>query len=238
MDNTTITYLLGKLFSVAVGFLAGHSIVYVFNRIPAKWLCDYGEEPNKEMWDERIKKQPWDLVFSLVFIASAVKLLNQGPLYLIAGISALWLLLQIGIADKKYMIIPDQYVIGLAVSALGFIPFQSSYLSPLFGALIGGGSFFLIGTVGKWILKKDAMGFGDVKLLASVGLMVGMKGILIVLIIIIFSSAIILGLFLLTRRIERGEEQPLGPFIVASTAAYILFQQEILFLVDWYLNLY
>ena len=30
--------------SVVVVTVAGFSIVYIFNRMPARWLCDYGEK--------------------------------------------------------------------------------------------------------------------------------------------------------------------------------------------------
>jgi leader peptidase (prepilin peptidase) / N-methyltransferase len=234
----TINLSIGIIVSVLVGLIAGFSTIYIFNRIPAKWLCDYKEEPNKEMWGERIKERPWKIVFILVFMGAALKLMDQGILYQIAGMLALWLLLQIGIADKKYMIIPDQFVIALAVTALGFIPFQSSYLSPLYGALIGGGSLLFIGILGQFILKKEAMGFGDVKLLTAIGLLAGIKGSIIILILTVLSSGVVLGIQFLIGAIKRGEEQPLGPFIAASTAAYILFQKEILILADWYLSLY
>ena len=154
------------------------------------------------MWGVRINKNPWNGVFSLAFICAALKLMEQGPLYQIAGMLAFWLLLQIGIADKKYMIIPDQFVIALAVTALGFIPFQASYLSPLYGALIGGGSFLFIGILGQSILKKEAMGFGDVKLLTAIGLLAGTKGVIIILFLTIFASGAILGFRFLMGRIN------------------------------------
>lgn len=234
----TIVIIIEIILFTGVGILAGFSTIYAFNRIPAKWLCDYDQEPSKEMWGERIKKKPWTIVFTLVFIASSIKLLDQGVLYAIPGILTLWLLLQIGIADKMYLIIPDQYVIALAVTALGFIPFQDSYLSPLFGALIGGGSILAIGILGQLIFKKESMGFGDVKLFAVIGLICGVKGVIIILLIAVFSSAALFGIGLLAGRIKSGEEQPLGPFIAASTAAYILFQQEIIGMADLYLSLF
>lgn len=234
----TIEDIILVIISIAIGLIAGLSTIYVFNRIPAKWLCDYHEEPDKEMWGERISKKPWKVVFTLVFVASSIKLMDQDLQYQIAGIIAIWLLLQIGIADKKYMIIPDQFIIALAVSAIGFIYFHTSYLSPLYGALIGGGSFLLIGVIGQLILKKDAMGFGDIKLLCAIGLIAGIKGIIIILILTIFSSGLVLGVCLIIGRVKKGEEQPLGPFIAISTAIYILFIHEISMLADLYLGLY
>lgn len=234
----TVIIIVKIALSVAAGLIAGLSTIYVFNRIPAKWLCDYNEEPDKEMWGERIKKRPWNAVFSLVFIGAAVKMIEQGSLYQIAGVLTLWLLLLIGIADKKYMIIPDQFLIALAVTAIGFIPFQTSLYSPLYGALAGGGCFFLIGITGQIIVKKEAMGFGDVKMMAAIGLIAGFKGTVIILILTVFTSAVVLGLGLLAGRVKAGEEQPLGPFISACTALYIVFRSEIISVADLYIGIF
>lgn len=224
----TIFVLIKIIISIAVGITAGFSTVYVFNRIPAKWLCDYNEKPSKEMWDERIKNKPWSVVFSLVFAAASLKLFDQGFLYIIPGIVTLWLLLQIGMADKKYMIIPDQFVIALAVTAFGFIPFHPDYSSMLMGAVAGGGSILMMGLVGRLIFRKEAMGFGDVKLMTAIGMICGLEGVVIVLLITIFSSALVFAFGLMSGKIKSGDEQPLGPFIAAATALYILFQAEFL----------
>ncbi len=230
----TYTILIKILFSVAAGIFAGISTVYVFNRIPAKWLCDYDQEPDRGMWGERIKKRPWTVVFILVFTAVSIKLLERGFLYALPGIAALWLLLQIGMADRKYMIIPDQFVVALAATALGFIPFYSSCQSQFIGALTGGGSILLMGVIGKLLFRKDAMGFGDVKLFAATGLLIGLEGVVIALILTTFSSALVFGIGLLTGKIKTGEGQPLGPFIAASASLYILFQPELSVLADLY----
>lgn len=235
MDTATI--LIRIVFSVAAGALAGFSAVYSFNRIPAKWLCDYHEKPDPGMWEERIKRKPWTTVFILVFSASALKLAEQGLLYAIPGVVTLWLLLQIGMADKKYLIVPDQFVIALAVAAFGFIPFHPSYQSQLLGALAGGGSFLLMGIIGKLFLKKEALGFGDVKLFTAIGLMFGVKGVAIIFLLTVFSSALIFGIGLMTGKLKADQQQPLGPFIAASTAVYILFRQELLTLWFMYMSI-
>lgn len=233
----TATFLIRIIFSIAAGVLAGFSAVYSFNRIPAKWLCDYHEKPEPGMWGERIKPKPWTIVFILVFSASALKLTEQGFLFAIPGVVALWLLLEIGMADRKYSIIPDQFVIALAVVAFGFIPFHSSYQSQLLGALVGGGSILLIGIVGMMLFKKETMGFGDVKLFLAIGLLFGVKGVVIIFIFTIFSSAFVFGIGLMTRKLKADEQQPLGPFIAASAAVYILFRPELLKLIGLYMNL-
>ena len=46
----------------AAGLTAGFSAVYVINHVPAKWFCDYDEEPTDEI-SKRIKEYPWNLIF-------------------------------------------------------------------------------------------------------------------------------------------------------------------------------
>lgn len=228
----TIIILLKIVISIISGLLAGFLAVYSFNRIPAKWLCDYHQEPDRGMWGVRIKKSPWTVVFVLVFTAAMLKLLDTGFLYALPGLISLWILLLIGIADMKYQIIPDQFVIALAVTALGFIPFHLDYRSLLFGALIGGGSILFIGIIGSLLFRKEAIGFGDVKLFAAIGLMSGLKGTVIILNLTIFSSAVVFVAGLIAGKIKYGEERPLGPFICASAALYILFMPELLMLAN------
>jgi prepilin signal peptidase PulO-like enzyme (type II secretory pathway) len=233
----TIAILIKIAVSIAAGALAGISAVYVFNRIPAGWLCDYGQEPEHGMWGVRIESRPWAAVFVLVFIASSLKLLEQGYLYAVPGLAALWLLLLIGIADGKYRIIPDQLATLLAVTAFGFIPFHGMWQSHLYGALAGGGSILLMGLVGRLLFRKETMGFGDVKLFAAAGLLLGLKGTVIVLILTVFSSAFAFGAGLITGKLKPGDEEPLGPFIAASAALYILFRPELSALADLYMRL-
>lgn len=224
--NTTMI-LVQIVVAMAGGIGAGLLTRYVFNRIPAKWLCDYDEEPSREMWGARIKKRPWDIVFILVFSAAALKLIDNGFLFFVPGLVAVWILMQIGIADWKYMIIPDQFVIALAVTALGFIPFHESFQTQLLGALAGGGSLLLIGILGRLLYRKEALGFGDVKLMSSLGLLCGFRGIAIVFILAIFSSALVFAVGLISGKVKKDDQKPLGPFIAVAAALYVLFYKEV-----------
>ena len=238
MTTEAVIVVVRVIACVAAGFTAGFSAVYILNHIPAKWLCDYDQEPTEEMWGKRIKEFPWSFIFSILFTGAAFLMWEMETIYQIAAIPALWLLLLISLADKKFMIIPDQFVICLAIVSVGFIPYQNDMLSPLYGALVGGGSLLIIGLVARWILKREAMGFGDIKLLAAIGLLAGLKGTLIILMLTILSSGLTLGVLYVTGRVKRDDEQPLGPFIAAATAAFILFRPWFILAADWYINLY
>jgi leader peptidase (prepilin peptidase)/N-methyltransferase len=91
-------------------------------------------------------------------------------------------LLGIAITDMKRYLIPDGFtVFGLVwvmVTALISLfigdnaPFAGAY-DALLGACVGAGAIAIAGWLGELALKKEAMGFGDVTLMAMVGAAVG-----------------------------------------------------------------
>ena len=94
----------------------------------------------------------------------------------------------------KYMIIPDQFVIALAATAIGFIYFHPTFISSIWGfdrrILTSDRNY-------RQTDIKDAMGFGDVKLMCAVGLISGFKGTIIILVLTILSSGLFFGICLL-----------------------------------------
>jgi prepilin signal peptidase PulO-like enzyme (type II secretory pathway) len=215
-----------KIISALVtGFLAGHAVVYMFNRIPAEWLCDYGEEPSDQLRDtsvQRIKGYPWKLILAAGFMCGEIKLVFYDWQFCAAAVVFSWTLIIIWIADKKYGIIPDQFVIVTAISALGFIPFHDDVMDLILGAVLGAGIMLISALLGKLAFKRDSLGFGDVKLFAAIGLVLGFEGTLTVLVLSSITSALAFSAKLIRKRIKREDMLPLGPYICGAGIFYVV----------------
>ena len=213
------------------GIFLGNGAVYFFNKMPGKWLCDYGENPDEELLhptEQRVKSTPWKYVFSGMFIIIAIWLMLHDPVYAIAALAACWLLLEMAIADIKYRIVPDQLILLLVVTGLGFIPFHGrGPIDGLWGALIGFGIFFLIGIFGKLVYRKDSLGGGDIKLFAALGLAAGTDGILIIFVLTTLLSAVHTYYLLIRKRIKISDKRPMVPYIALSTGIYLVLLHQI-----------
>lgn len=138
------------------------------------------------------------------------------------------MLLTIAVIDWRHQIIPDVLSLpGLALGAAasGFIPGlqgQETATAALLhaggGILLGGGALYAIGTIAEWLLKKEAMGGGDVKLLAMIGAWEGWRGVLWAL----FLGSLIATAAGLYERIRGGGERiSFGPYLAAAAVLYI-----------------
>jgi len=95
----------------------------------------------------------------------------------------------------------------------------------LLGALAGGGLIYGLGVIGKIIFKRDAMGGGDVKLMAMLGAFMGWRLITLVFFIAPFFGAVI-GII---SKIKNKEDLiPYGPHLSLAAIIALLWGNRIL----------
>ena len=218
--------LIKVIIAILIGVLQGNGAVYFFNKMPASWLCDYGETPSEELLNpttQRIKSNPWKYLFSMGFVILNTKLVVDDWQFALAASAALWILLELALSDKKYSIVPDQLLILLAVTAIGVIPFHSSWKAPLLGALIGFSIMMLIALVGKLAYRRDTLGGGDIKLFSALGLIAGPKGILFIFAATTLLSAACFAYLLAKKRVKITDSLPMVPYIATAAAFYLVF---------------
>lgn len=150
------------------------------------------------------------------------------------------LLITITWIDFKHMIIPNGIVIvGLVIGAIQlavtfFTDALGHWSEYVIGFFAGGLPLFLVACFCTYILKKDALGGGDIKLMAFAGLITGWRLMIPSYFIGIMAGAIVGVIALSTRKKQRGDEIPFGPFLSIGIIISIFAGNE---LIDWYLGL-
>lgn len=134
--------------------------------------------------------------------------------------------------DIDWYILPDRVtiggiVLGLVASAVlprihGAWAWYDGILASLTGLALGFGLLWAIALLGRIVYKKEAMGFGDVKLMGAVGALFGWEAVLFVL----FASSLVgsiagIGLMLAGKRDLQGRI-PYGPFIALGALIWML----------------
>lgn len=94
----------------------------------------------------------------------------------------------------------------------------------LAGLVVGGGSIWIVRILGHWILRQEAMGFGDVILMAMIGSFLGWQPTLVVFFI---APACALAVIAVSWIFRRQREIPYGPYLSLATLILLLFWQQI-----------
>ena len=142
------------------------------------------------------------------------------------------MLLSAFVIDYKLQIIPNRlnltiFEIGIIFAFLYGLSNVAITINMLLGMLAGGGIFLLITLLGGLFYGKEAMGFGDVKLMGALGLYFGLSNIIIITLVSFLIGAILSIILLVTKLKKSDEYIPFGPFIVIATflSMYVPFEQ-------------
>ena len=135
--------------------------------------------------------------------------------------------------DYKLQIIPNRlnltmFEVGLFLTFIYGINNINIAVNMLLGMVAGGGIFLIITLLGGLIAGKEAMGFGDVKLMGALGLYFGLSGIIVISLIAFLLGAIISVVLLATKIKKTDEYIPFGPFIVIAALIVLFVPFELL----------
>ncbi len=117
---------------------------------------------------------------------------------------------------------------GIDPSGLAFVDALKGFTAGVLGAFVGSGLILWVALVAETVLRKEAMGFGDVKLMGAIGAFCGWQG----AIFAFFGGAVVGCLLLLVmwpwlRRKEKEDEEanrvPFGPSLAAGGLLYLLY---------------
>ena len=189
----------------------------------------------------------WGIPF---FFRGDVALYGLQPLRRLWAVPVFWVvfagLILGSFVDLAEQWIPDRVTIGgmiLGVPLSVLVPelqgeqmrLHALYWS-LGGLFFGFGFLWLVGFVFSKIVKKDALGFGDVKLIGAVGAFFGPGAVLFTIIVSSFVGAVVGVVLMLRGKAKLGgfTAVPYGPFLALGVIAWMFWGPGI---VGWYLRL-
>lgn len=180
----------------------------------------------------------YPLVEIVVGVVWMLSYLNFGLTFTAVRVAVfITVLIGIAVTDLKRYLIPDGFtvfgviwVIATAIAAL-FVGneelFAGAY-DALIGACVGAGAIAIAGWLGEVALKKEAMGFGDVTLMAMVGAAVGPNRALMTIFLgaligaVVFVGIVYPIFWMRARSAKREFNPPLVPFGVFLAPAAVI----------------
>ena len=218
-DLHILTYVVAGV----IGLIVGQFIDWCNLRLP-----EYKKVFSKDFFKEYLKNcKPKYLLMVIVAVLYISLLYFKG--ISIDTLKFLFLIPMLIIAfmiDYKLQIIPNRLTLTIFETGLVFT-FATSllnitggidlFMDSVLGMLAGAGIFLLITLIGGAIAGKEAMGFGDVKLMGALGLFFGWVNIILISVMAFLFAAIVSIVILIARRKKLSEYIPFGPFIVVAS---------------------
>ena len=175
-----------------------------------------------------------EIITALAFVACALVF----GLTALASVRILFscLLIVLFAIDLEHQILPNVITLpGIAVGILASVVLPPGIVMSLAGAVAGAGVLWLIIEVWLRLRGVEAMGFGDVKMLAMVGAFLGLKLMLLTFVLSSILGGIIGAALMATRRAALSTALPYGTMIAVAAFIASLEGDRIL---AWYLSLY
>ncbi len=130
--------------------------------------------------------------------------------------------------DYKLQIIPNRLTltmleVGITFSFLRGMNNLNIAVEMWIGMFLGAGIFLVLTYLGNIIFKKETMGFGDVKLMGTLGLFFGWRSIIAITVLAFLIAACFSIFLIIKNKIKKQEIDefiPFGPFIVL--AAFVI----------------
>lgn len=234
-------HILAYLAVGILGLIVGQFVDWCNLRLP-----EYKKVFSKEFFSEYLKNcRPKYILMIIIAVAYVVLLYFNGiNIDTIKYIILIPMLISAFVIDLRLQIIPNRltltiFEVGLVITFLTTLLNINGgidlFIDSILGMLVGGGIFLIITLIGGAIAGKEAMGFGDVKLMGALGLFFGWRNMILISVMSFLFAAIVSIVILISRKKKFSEYIPFGPFIVVaaiipmyvSTADLLLILLEI-----------
>lgn len=138
--------------------------------------------------------------------------------------------------DLEHMLIFNRFTILVAAGGIAamFTDSGTVWYDHLIGAVAGGAVFLGLYYGSIAVLKKEGLGFGDVKYAAAAGLLLGWQKFILAILIASVAGAVVMSVLNRVQKAEKQTEHPFGPYLAVGTLAAMFFGNTV---IAWYLEL-
>ncbi len=218
-DLHILTYVVAGI----IGLFIGQFVDWCSLRMP-----EYKKVFSRDFFKEYLKNtKPKYLLMVIVAVAYVALIYFTGLTIDTVKFMVLIPMLMIAfLVDYKLQIIPNRLTLTIFEFGLIFTFAETLlntnlginiFINNILGMLVGGGIFLLITLIGGALAGKEAMGFGDVKLMGALGLFFGWVNMIIISVMAFLFAAVVSIIILISRRKKINEYIPFGPFIVVAS---------------------
>ena len=167
--------------------------------------------------EKRKKYRKW--ILGILFTGSGLLLCWKSSLpEILFLLFATALLLLMTVTDFEQYCLFDDMMVPFALGGLAWcLVFPETAINHGIAAVVGGGVFFLLA-----VLSGGALGGGDVKLVAALGLWLGTEQLLSVVCLGMVFGGLVAGILLLLKKKKRKSAFAYGPYFALTTVALFL----------------
>ncbi len=169
-----------------------------------------------------------ELVTAFLFLVSAWVF---GPsLQFVASLAFVAILISLSGIDFDHQLLPDSltYLLLWMGLALSLADVLIGPRDALLGAILGYVCLWVVYHAFRLLTGKEGMGHGDFKLLAALGAWVGWQLLPLIVVLSALTGAIVGIALLASRKSERGQPIPFGPFLAMAGWVALLFGDDLL----------
>jgi len=135
--------------------------------------------------------------------------------------------------DLEHQILPDAITLpGMVLGVACSVVLPPGPLMSLLGLLLGGGLLWAIAEAWLRLRKVDAMGFGDVKMLAMVGAWLGVQMVLLTFVLASMLGGLVGAVLIGSRRADMATRVPFGTMLAVAAFVASVYGERLL---AWYL---
>jgi leader peptidase (prepilin peptidase)/N-methyltransferase len=208
--------------TAVVSLLIGPASVWVWNRTPVRWLCEYGAQyiPG----GHRVIPKPLGAATSLsvlFFVSVLFSFRMAGP-----SLHAVWRiaffafpLVQLSLSDVCYKILPDQWILATAAAGLLLrIPLRERAVGLFVPILL----YVVLALAAAGLGREPGIGAGDAKLASAIGFALGLHAMALIFCFAFLAAGCFALILLLTKKAAGTDRIAFGPFAAFFCFGYLL----------------